>query len=117
MDMLILLLEKLIKALLFKIGKHSTGRVVFHLKLIEMRIFSRIGKTTGERVVEYPWVLQNLDFTSARILDVGCSNSLLSHELIARGLDVYGVDIRPYPQKHSNLFFYSSGHCKYAISR
>jgi hypothetical protein len=36
---------------------------------------------------------------------VGCSNSFLSHELIAHDLHVYGVDIRPYLQKHPSLFF------------
>lgn len=106
MDRLLLPLEKSTKRLLFKIDKHSAGRIVFHLKQMEMRMLSRIGKATSERVVEYPWVLQNLDLKEGSILDAGCCYSLLCHELIARGLDVYGIDVNPYPERHPNLRFY-----------
>jgi len=73
---------------------------------MEMKMSSYIRKTTGERVVEYPWILQNLDITKGTILDVGCCHSFLSHELIARGLEVYGVDVKPYPERHPDLRFY-----------
>jgi 2-polyprenyl-3-methyl-5-hydroxy-6-metoxy-1,4-benzoquinol methylase len=36
------------------------------------------------------------------VLDVGCAESLLSHELIARGFRVIGLDIRDYPRAYKN---------------
>jgi SAM-dependent methyltransferase len=38
-------------------------------------------------------------------LDVGCAESLLSHELVARGFRVIGLDIRDYPFKNRRVIF------------
>ena len=42
------------------------------------------------------------------ILDVGCAESLLSHELIAKGLRVAGIDIRDYPFRDKHVTFIKS---------
>ena len=39
------------------------------------------------------------------VLDVGCSESLLSHELVARGSRVVGLDIRDYPFRNKYIRF------------
>ncbi len=38
------------------------------------------------------------------VLDVGCAESLLAHELVAKGFRVIGLDIRDYPFKNSKVF-------------
>lgn len=42
------------------------------------------------------------------ILDVGCAESLLSYELIAKGLRVAGIDIRDYPFRDKHVTFIKS---------
>jgi len=39
------------------------------------------------------------------VLDVGCAESLLSHELIAKGFRAVGLDIRDYPFKSEKMMF------------
>jgi hypothetical protein len=39
------------------------------------------------------------------VLDVGCAESLLSHELVARGFRIVGLDIRDYPFKNKRVYF------------
>lgn len=57
-----------------------------------------------ERVVEVPWVFQNLGLApGARILDFGCSQSPLALHLASLGYRVVGVDLRPYDFAHPNL--------------
>ncbi len=61
---------------------------------------------TLERIVEIPFVFQNLDLPKgATILDFGCSESPLSLHLSSLGYRVVGVDLRPYPFVHRNLRF------------
>ncbi|MEM3440105.1 MAG: class I SAM-dependent methyltransferase [Candidatus Bathyarchaeia archaeon] len=51
---------------------------------------------SSERFTEYLWVLRNL-IKRGRILDVGCTESLLPQMLAEfPELEVYGIDIRPY---------------------
>jgi 2-polyprenyl-3-methyl-5-hydroxy-6-metoxy-1,4-benzoquinol methylase len=80
----------------------------FHIELLERRIRQLLGIYGTERVVEYPWVLQNLGIKNGRILDVGCCQSFFSHELIRRGYEVYGVDVGPYPEKHPKMCFFQA---------
>ena len=61
------------------------------------------GMVTTERVIEYPFVFQNLDGVSGRILDVGCCSSRLPIALASRGFQVVGIDFNPYPYQHPNL--------------
>ena len=57
-----------------------------------------------ERVVELPWVFQNLDLPrGAKILDFGCSQSPLALHLASLGYRVTGVDLRPYGFVHPDL--------------
>lgn len=59
-----------------------------------------------ERVVEIPFVFQHLGVgRGARILDFGCTGSMLSLHLASLGYEVTGVDFRPYPFTHRNLRF------------
>lgn len=64
------------------------------------------------RVVEYPWVLKHLRKGRLKVLDAGCTGSLLSHELIARRYRVVGIDIREYTWKNHRMQF-----CKRDIRR
>jgi len=63
--------------------------------------------TKSQRAIEYPWVLEQLKTIEKGqlVLDVGCSESLLSHELIARGYRVVEIDIREYPFQNKRMFF------------
>jgi len=57
-----------------------------------------------ERVVEIPWVFQNLGLPpGARILDFGCSQSPMALHLASLGYRVVAVDLRPYDYTHPNL--------------
>ena len=59
-----------------------------------------------ERVVEIPFVLQNLPpGAHARILDFGCTESPLPIHLASLGYRVTGVDLRPYPYSHPGFRF------------
>lgn len=61
----------------------------------------------SQRAIEYPWLLDQLKLLKSRaiVLDVGCAESLLSHELTARKFKVIGVDIRDYPFKSKRMNF------------
>ncbi|MBU1103989.1 MAG: class I SAM-dependent methyltransferase [Nanoarchaeota archaeon] len=59
-----------------------------------------------ERVLERPFVFQNLPKNkNAKILDVGCSDSIMPIEIASLGYETYGNDPRAYPFKHPNLKF------------
>jgi SAM-dependent methyltransferase len=68
---------------------------------------------TTERIVEKAWVLRYLSDIpiDAKLLDVGCSESLLSIELASNGFQVTGIDIRPYPLRHPNFKFLQADIC------
>jgi SAM-dependent methyltransferase len=70
-------------------------------------ILGKILISRDERSVEYPWILRELRRfdRSARVLDVGCVDSLLSHALVTTGFDTYGIDARPYMEAHPKLRF------------
>jgi len=55
----------------------------------------------NERIVEIPFVHARVE--GARVLDVGCCESLLPLELASLGYDVVAVDLRPYPLAHPRL--------------
>ena len=65
----------------------------------------QIPKVIPERIIEYPFVFQNLPRKKARILDVGCYGSYLITELAALGHEVYGIDLRNYPVHYPNVKF------------
>ena len=95
------------KAYLFSCTRQVFRETFFWLILASKYIRPILGLTPSERIVEYPWILKNIRKGKLlRTLDVGCSGSFLSHELIARGYDVYGIDFNEYLEKHPNLKFH-----------
>jgi len=61
---------------------------------------------SNERVVEMPFVFQNLNLKQeAKILDFGCTDSKLPIELASLGYKVTGTDLRNYKLKHPNFNF------------
>ena len=59
---------------------------------------------TTERVVEYPFVFQNLTDVRGLVLDVGICTSRLSVALASRGFRVVGIDFQAYPYRHPSLW-------------
>lgn len=70
--------------------------------------FKRTKMYTTERMVEIPFVLNNIeiDGSGRKILDFGCSKSLLVLQFASQGYKTIGVDFRPYPIKYPNFKFY-----------
>jgi len=95
------------KFLLVKlIAQYPTGRILFRIGILLKNIFLLMSKWS-QRAVEYPWLIRNLSIIDkgSLVLDVGCAESLLSHELIAKKLKVVGIDIRNYPFKDKRMVF------------
>lgn len=61
------------------------------------------GMVTTERVVEYPFVFQQLHGVTGPVLDVGCCQSRLPIALASRGFHVVGMDFNLYPYAHPGL--------------
>lgn len=82
------------------------GRLAFWYSIVVKRLSTFYG-SYSQRAVEYPWVLRQLKLLKpgALILDVGCAESMLSHELVARKFRVVGIDIRDYPFKNKSMHF------------
>ena len=68
---------------------------------------------THERIIEKAWVLRQLARIplSAKLLDIGCTESILSIELASSGFQVTGIDVRPYPLEHPNFMFVRADLC------
>ena len=62
------------------------------------------GLVTTERVIEYPFVFQNLDGATGPVLDIGCCYSRLPIAMASRGFQLVGIDVKPYPFRHPNFF-------------
>ena len=73
------------------------------------RVKPWLGHYISERVIEYSFVLGRLaENPAVKVLDVGCCESFLTHYLIEKGFDTYGIDVRPYPEKSPRLNFYQT---------
>jgi len=75
---------------------------------VSVKWFSLLRGGWSQRVAEYPWVLRQLRVfvpRGARVLDVGCSESVLSHVLLYMGYEVWGLDINDYPYKPRQMVF------------
>lgn len=61
----------------------------------------------NERIIEIPFAMQSLSNIpkEAKILDLGCSESILSIEMASLGYKVIGIDFREYPYYHPNFNF------------
>ena len=67
---------------------------------LEIRYLARLRPLLGmlsQRFVEYTWLLANLQPSKGRILDVGCGDSLLLHQLLKRGYEIYAIDLKSQP--------------------
>jgi len=62
---------------------------------------------SNERMVEYPFVYNNIEFDGKgkKVLEFGCSKSYLALELASLGYEVIGIDLREYPFKYPNFVF------------
>jgi len=94
------------KLLLRFFSSTPLARIYFNFSIWLKVLLCRKGELL-QRAVEYPWVLSQLkDLRSgSTILDAGCSDSLLSHELASCGYRVVGIDIRDYPLKGRGINF------------
>jgi len=88
------------------IAYYPVGRIIFRLSILIKKI-SLLAGDWSQRAIEYSWLLKNLKIIDrdSLVLDVGCSESLSSHEFIARGFRVVGIDIRDYPFKDKHVAF------------
>ena len=70
--------------------------------------------TVNERSVETGFVFMNLGDArlDAKVLDVGCNESVLALELASLGFKVWGLDIAIYPFQHPNINFVKADVCK-----
>lgn len=60
----------------------------------------------NERIVEVPFVFQNLNLEKGQeVLDFGCNESKLSMELASLGYKVTGIDLNDYHFQHRNFTF------------
>ncbi len=82
------------------------GRLTFRAGIAVKRA-SLLWGLWSQRAIEYPWVLKQFKLLKpeAIVLDVGCAESLLSHELVARKYRAIGIDIREYPFKNKSVLF------------
>jgi SAM-dependent methyltransferase len=74
---------------------------------IPRRVFgSSLSQDCNERIVEYAFVYQKIGHPQGkRVLDFGCTESLLPIALATMGAKVVGVDLREYPFRHPNFTF------------
>lgn len=84
----------------------AIGYVAFRVSIALKKLSLFFGEPS-QRAAEYPWVLRQLENfpEGSVVLDVGCSESLLSHALVIRRLRVVGLDIRDYPLRSKQMTF------------
>lgn len=83
----------------------GVGRFVFNFRIYSFKIENIFGQF-NQREIEYPWILKRLESGKNQILlDVGCGESLLAHELLSRGFSVVGLDVRGHPVKNHREIF------------
>jgi ubiquinone/menaquinone biosynthesis C-methylase UbiE len=76
------------------------------LRIIYGSISRNYELIVNERIVEYPFVFQNLNLKKgSKILDFGCCESKLSIELASLGYKVVGIDLNDYEFSHPNFKF------------
>lgn len=77
----------------------GVGRLIFRARILLFKIDALLGNF-NQRFIEYPWILQKLVSGKGKLLlDVGCTGSLLDHELLARGYSVVGLDINDHTMR------------------
>jgi SAM-dependent methyltransferase len=60
-----------------------------------------------DRMVEYPFVLRELNLEYGRVLDVGCTSpyNIIPLFMADQGLEVWGIDFREFKIRHPNFKF------------
>jgi SAM-dependent methyltransferase len=80
------------------------GKILQKIGLIQTKpLLYDISRT--ERIVEYSWVLKNLDLRRGKILDIGCTGTLFPIMLASLGYEVVGIDLKDYNGSHPNFKF------------
>lgn len=83
----------------------GVGRFVFRARVMLYKSENLLGYY-NQRFLEYPWILGQLRSGQGRLLlDVGCTGSLLDHELLARGFRVVGLDINDNTMRNNREVF------------
>jgi SAM-dependent methyltransferase len=84
----------------------TLGRLALRFSIDSKRFWLFLG-SFSQRATEYPWMLNQLKKIpfGSKVLDVGCAESLLSHELTGRGFRVVGLDLRACPFRSEKMFF------------
>ena len=94
------------KALARALSIEALGRLALRFSVANKRLWLFMG-SCSQRAVEYPWMFKQIKKipSGSLILDVGCAESLLSHELTSKDFRVVGLDIRTCPFKNKKMFF------------
>jgi SAM-dependent methyltransferase len=84
----------------------ALGRIALRFSILTKRLWLSLGQMS-QRAIEYPWVLAEVRSIrpSSLVLEVGCAESVLGYELIAKGFRVVGLDIRTPPFKDKRMVF------------
>jgi SAM-dependent methyltransferase len=77
-------------------------RLADFIRKVMGRLFER-GLITTERVLEYPFIFQNLRDVNGPVMDLGSCSSRVPVALAARGFRTIALDVNPYPHRHPNL--------------
>ena len=64
---------------------------------------------SGEKELDYGWVIGHAGVGPGKALDVGCLNSPISSILVSLGFEVTGIDLRPYIQYELENFTFING--------
>jgi SAM-dependent methyltransferase len=93
-------------------GNQFLLRFLSYFRATDRPALVRWRHSVNERMVEVPFVLRSLEESDERILDVGCSQSILPLELAHLGFRVWGIDQRSYPVRHPNFAFVRCDVCQ-----
>ncbi len=70
----------------------------------------------NERLVELPFLFKHIRKAPAKVLDLGCVESIVPIQLAMMGYDVTGIDIREYGYAHPNFTFIKSDFLSHKFS-
>jgi SAM-dependent methyltransferase len=93
-------------------GNQFVLRFLSYFRVTDRPSLVRWRHSVNERIVEVPFVLRSLEEADRRVLDVGCSQSILPLELAHLGFQVWGIDQRSYPVQHPNFTFVRGDVCR-----
>jgi len=83
----------------------GVGRFAFRSRVLLLEI-DHLLRRYRTRFIEYPWVLRKLGLGQGRLLlDVGCTGTLLDHELLARSFRVVGLDVQDHTLRNNREVF------------